>query len=74
MRPATARRAFLAGALSVPATAALPATIPASDGIKEAAKALAAAMQERHGGKWVAIVDHDAGFVLIVPLPEGGAA
>jgi hypothetical protein len=70
-------RAFLAGAVAVPATAALPAPISA-DPIRDAASALAAAMQARHGGRWRVTIDHENCFVLLMPLlkastPEGGA-
>jgi hypothetical protein len=72
------RRAFLAGAVAVPATAALPAPKSSDDRIRAAADALAAAMQARHGGRWIAVVDHDPGFILIHPpmtrAQIGGAA
>jgi hypothetical protein len=67
------RRAFLTGALAIPATAALPG-FPV-DRVKEAADALADAMRARHGGEWMAHVDHDnGGFVLVHPKRKGGAA
>jgi hypothetical protein len=55
--------------------AALPA--PSVDRVKDAAEALAAAMQARHGEQWIAIVDHDAGFALAARVGvarKGGAA
>jgi hypothetical protein len=64
MTHAPLRRAFLAGSIAVPA-AALPASL--TDRVKDAADALAAAMQARHGGRWIAHVDHDTGFILIAP-------
>jgi hypothetical protein len=65
------RRALLAGAaLAVPATAALPAP-KSDDPISDAANALAAAMQVRHGGRWSVTVDHENCFVLMVE--KGGA-
>lgn len=74
MTRAPMRRAFLAGSLAIP-VAALPAA--PVDRIKEAADALAAAMQARHGGRWIAVVDHDPGFFLIHPpmtrAQKGGA-
>jgi hypothetical protein len=63
------RRAFLAGSLAVPAAVTLPTT-PA-DRAKEAADVVAAAMQARHGGRWIAHVDHDAGFALVRPRLDG---
>jgi hypothetical protein len=61
------RRGFLAGALAVPATASLPAPVSA-DPITDAAQAVADAMQARHGGgRWKVTVDHEAGFVLMMP-------
>jgi hypothetical protein len=67
------RRAFLAGSLAVP-VAALPAA--PVDRAKALADAVAAAMQARHGGQWIAHVDHDTGFALVRPLLDdrkGGA-
>jgi hypothetical protein len=72
--PRAGRRAFLAGALAVPATAALPG-VPV-DRVREAADSLADAMHARHGGEWMGHVDHDyGGFVLVQPArrPKGGA-
>lgn len=60
------RRAFLSGALAVPATAALPAPISA-DPIRDAGAVLADAMQARHGGRWLTIIDLDEGFALTRP-------
>ena len=65
----TFRRRLLAVALpgvALQPTAAMLATVA----IDSAADQLAAAMAVLHGGQWKARVDHDAGFVLIVPLPE----
>lgn len=37
--------------------------------INDDAQALAQAMESVHGGKWLARVDHEAGFILIRPRP-----
>jgi hypothetical protein len=71
------RRAFLAGSFAVPAAAALPAMATSVDRVKEAGIVLAAALQARHGGQWLTIVDLDGGFVLTrpcFPVEEKGTA
>lgn len=74
-RPNTARRAFLGGALALPASAV---AAPALDPVKDAAERLASAMAARHGGRWVAHVDHESGFALVqqrrTRSTKGGAA
>ena len=75
MTRAPMRRAFLAGSFAAPVAAALPAS--PIDRLKEAGAVLADAMQARHGGQWLTIVDLDGGFVLTrpcFPVEEKGTA
>ena len=73
--PTNSRRLLLAAVLAVPAAATMPAPAKSdADQIQQVADSLAVAMASRHGGRWEALVDHDAGFVLITPRTGKGGA
>lgn len=78
MTRAPQRRAFLGALASLPASAAAAtAAIDTPEQANKAADDLARTMAHLHGGLWVSHVNHDSGFVLIVPKggrTEGGEA
>lgn len=46
------------------------ATVARAYGIDHDAKRLAEKMAQIHGGQWRAVVDHEAGFIVIKPRPR----
>jgi hypothetical protein len=63
------RRATFGAALYAFPLAVVPSLAKAY-GVDMEANLLAEKMADLHGGEWRAIVDHDAGFILIKPRPR----
>jgi hypothetical protein len=63
------RRATFGAALYAFPLSSVPIVAKAY-GIDHDAMRLAERMGELHGGQWRAVVDHDAGFILIKPRPR----
>lgn len=67
--PRAARRGVLFGALMALAGPKVVAAAPSDtvQSVNAAADQLTASLARLHGGEWKATVDHEHGFVLIVP-------
>lgn len=53
--------------LAICGAASAGSMVPFSDAIAADAEEIARRMARRHGGRWKAVVDHEAGFILIKP-------